>query len=99
MQRPLLTQVVEVCIAALNEERSHYSFVHSKTECMQCPLLPQVVEVCIAALNLGAIVAYLNILADVLSSVAGTIIPPGAEPSRSAYIAGGEDATQLACIA
>ncbi len=41
------------------------------------------------ALNLGSIVAYLNILADVLSSVAGTIIPPGAEPSRNAYIMGG----------
>jgi hypothetical protein len=35
------------------------------------------VELCSAALNLGAIVAFLNILADVLSSVAGTIIPPG----------------------
>lgn len=48
----------------------------------------QLVELCTAALNLGAIVAYLNILADVLSSVAGTIIPPGAEPSRAGYIAG-----------
>jgi hypothetical protein len=37
----------------------------------------QVVELCNAALNLGSIVAFLNILADVLSSVAGTIIPPG----------------------
>lgn len=48
----------------------------------------QVVEFCIAATNLGALVAFLDILADVLSSVAGTIIPPGAEPSRHAYIAG-----------
>ncbi|GAX76712.1 hypothetical protein CEUSTIGMA_g4158.t1 [Chlamydomonas eustigma] len=48
----------------------------------------KVVEVCTAALNMGALVAYLNILADVLSSVAGTIIPPGAEPSRSVYLAG-----------
>eukprot|EP00198_Chlamydomonas_reinhardtii_P010547 XP_001699884.1 amino acid transporter [Chlamydomonas reinhardtii] len=48
----------------------------------------QVVELCTAALNLGCIVAYLNILADVLSAVAGTIIPPGAEPSRNAYIMG-----------
>lgn len=47
------------------------------------------VELCTAALNLGAIVAYLNILADVLSSVAGTLIPPGAEPSRSAFVTGG----------
>jgi len=48
------------------------------------------VELCTAALNLGGIVAYLNILADVLSSVAGTIIPPGAEPSRNQYIAGAQ---------
>ncbi|GIL69642.1 hypothetical protein Vretifemale_561, partial [Volvox reticuliferus] len=48
----------------------------------------QVVQLCTAALNLGCIVAYLNILADVLSAVAGTIIPPGAEPSRNAYITG-----------
>jgi len=48
----------------------------------------KIVEVCTAALNLGALVAYLNILADVISSVAGTIIPPGAEPSRSVYLAG-----------
>jgi hypothetical protein len=48
----------------------------------------QVVELCIAAMNLGALVAFLDILADVLSSVAGTIIPPGAEPSRHAYITG-----------
>lgn len=48
----------------------------------------QLVELCTAAINLGCIVAYLNILADVLSSVAGTIIPPGAEPSRGVYITG-----------
>lgn len=46
------------------------------------------VEACIAALNLGALVAFLDILADVLSAVAGTLIPPGAEPSRHAYIVG-----------
>jgi sodium-coupled neutral amino acid transporter 10 len=49
-----------------------------------------ILELCTAALNLGAIVAYLNILADVLSSVAGTIIPPGAEPSRHTYITGAQ---------
>lgn len=27
--------------------------------------------------------AYVNVLADVLSSVAGSVIPPGAEPSRN----------------
>ena len=32
--------------------------------------------------------AYVNILADVLSSVAGSVIPPGAEPSRNALMAG-----------
>ena len=36
----------------------------------------------------GALVAYVNILADVLSSVAGSVIPPGAEPSRNALMAG-----------
>ena len=46
------------------------------------------VKVCIVAVNLGALVAYLNIIADVLSSVAGTIIPPGAEPSRHILIIG-----------
>jgi amino acid permease len=48
----------------------------------------QIVELCTAALNLGCVIAYINILADVLSAVAGTIIPPGAEPSRNVYIAG-----------
>jgi sodium-coupled neutral amino acid transporter 10 len=48
----------------------------------------RIVDFCTAALNLGSIVAYLNILADILSAVAGTIIPPGAEPSRSVYLAG-----------
>lgn len=52
------------------------------------PLGRKVVEVCTAALNMGCMVAYLNILADVLSSVAGTIIPPGAEPSRGVYLVG-----------
>lgn len=33
--------------------------------------------------------AYLNVMADVLSSVAGSIIPPGAEPSRGLVLAGG----------
>lgn len=37
---------------------------------------------CLFTLNLGCLVAYVNILADVLSSVAGSIIPPGAESSR-----------------
>lgn len=43
---------------------------------------------CVFMLNLGALVAYVNILADVLSSVAGSIIPPGAEPSRNIIMAG-----------
>ena len=47
-------------------------------------------EVCICASNLGCIVAFLNILADTLSSVAGTLIPPSAEPSRSTYMAGAQ---------
>lgn len=39
-------------------------------------------DACIVAMNMGAIVAYLNLSTDVLSYAAGTIIPPGAEPSR-----------------
>ncbi len=46
------------------------------------------VNVSISLLNMGALVAYINILADVLSSVAGSIIPPGAEPSRDIMLAG-----------
>ena len=48
----------------------------------------RVLNVCVFLLNLGALVAYVNILADVLSSVAGSIIPPGAEPSRSMIMSG-----------
>lgn len=51
-------------------------------------MILQVLIVCIVALNLGCLVAYVNILADVLSSVAGSIIPPGAEPSRNALLTG-----------
>ena len=43
---------------------------------------------CVFLLNLGALVAYVNILADVLSSVAGSVIPPGAEPSRNIIMTG-----------
>lgn len=45
-------------------------------------------EICICASNLGCIVAFLNILADTLSSVAGTLIPPSVEPSRGTYMMG-----------
>ncbi len=61
------------------------------------PVGRKTIEVCTAALNLGALVAYLNILADVLSSVAGTIIPPGAEPSRSGYLMGEREDRRRAC--
>ena len=44
--------------------------------------------VCVVALNLGCMVAYLNVLADVLSSVGGSIIPPGAEPTRALLLTG-----------
>ena len=33
-------------------------------------------------MQVGGLVGYLNILADTCSSVAGTVIPPGMEPSR-----------------
>ena len=49
----------------------------------------RVMGTCVFLLNLGALVAYVNILADVLSSVAGSIIPPGAEPSRNIIMTGG----------
>ncbi|KAL0050456.1 hypothetical protein WJX82_011533 [Trebouxia sp. C0006] len=48
----------------------------------------RVMGTCVFMLNLGALVAYVNILADVLSSVAGSIIPPGAEPSRNIIMTG-----------
>lgn len=41
------------------------------------------VDSCVIAMNVGSVVAYLNILTDTISSVAGTVIPPGAEPSRN----------------
>eukprot|EP00798_Chlamydomonas_sp_ICE-L_P030849 gene30849-35889_t len=46
------------------------------------------IDLCSFSINMGCMVAYLNMMADVLSSVAGTIIPPGAEPSRNAYVVG-----------
>ncbi len=49
--------------------------------------LLQTVAVMAAAGGHRALVAYINILADVLSSVAGTIVPPGAEPSRDVMMA------------
>lgn len=52
----------------------------------------RVMGTCVFMLNLGALVAYVNILADVLSSVAGSIIPPGAEPSRNIIMAGEQKA-------
>lgn len=53
----------------------------------------RVMGTCVFMLNLGALVAYVNILADVLSSVAGSIIPPGAEPSRNIIMTGEQKAT------
>ncbi|PSC69840.1 divinyl chlorophyllide a 8-vinyl-chloroplastic isoform A [Micractinium conductrix] len=41
------------------------------------------VDSCVVAMNVGSVVAYLNILTDTVSTVAGTVIPPGAEPSRN----------------
>jgi amino acid permease len=40
------------------------------------------VRVCVVALLLGCSVAYVNIVSDIFSGVAGTIVPAGAEPSR-----------------
>ncbi|GAB4819563.1 hypothetical protein N2152v2_006609 [Parachlorella kessleri] len=45
------------------------------------------VDLCITVMNLGSLVAYLNILADMFSLVANTVIPPGAEPSRNMLLA------------
>lgn len=56
----------------------------------------RVMGTCVFMLNLGALVAYVNILADVLSSVAGSIIPPGAEPSRNIVMTGGQPCQQQA---
>jgi amino acid permease len=46
------------------------------------------VDLSITIMNLGSLVAYLNILADMFSLVANTVIPPGAEPSRNMLLAG-----------
>ena len=46
------------------------------------------IHFCIIVINLGAMVSYLNVLADVLSSVSGSIIPPGLEPSRTSVLLG-----------
>ena len=40
------------------------------------------VRVCVVALLMGCSVAYVNIVSDIFSGVAGTIVPAGAEPSR-----------------
>lgn len=45
-----------------------------------------VFKLCLLAKS-RALIAYVNILADVLSSVAGTVVPPGAEPSRNVMLA------------
>ena len=42
----------------------------------------RVVRTATLALLMGCVVAYINIISDIFSSVAGTIVPPGAEPSR-----------------
>lgn len=46
------------------------------------------VNLCVVTVNMGSLVAYVNVLADVWSAVTGTIIPPGAEPSRGAMMTG-----------
>jgi sodium-coupled neutral amino acid transporter 10 len=46
------------------------------------------VELSVGVMSMGSIVAYLNILADTFSTVAGSIVPPGAEPSRNAILVG-----------
>ena len=40
------------------------------------------VRICVVALLMGCSVAYVNIVSDIFSGVAGTIVPAGAEPSR-----------------
>ena len=42
-----------------------------------------VTEVSTFTLQLGALVAYVNILTDVLSPIANSVLPPSAEPSRT----------------
>ena len=45
------------------------------------------VAACVWALQLGSVVASVNIMADLLSAFAGSVVPPGAEPSRQGIIA------------
>eukprot|EP00210_Caulerpa_lentillifera_P000183 g178.t1 len=68
------------------------------------------IHFCVLMINLGAMVSYLNVLADVLSSVSGTLIPPGLEPSRTEVLIGitvlailpiavfVQDTASLACV-
>lgn len=41
------------------------------------------VSLAIVVMQLGTLVAYVNVLSDVLSGVAGSVIPPSAEPTRA----------------
>eukprot|EP00898_Chlorokybus_atmophyticus_P003692 jgi/Chlat1/4323/Chrsp29S04486 len=45
------------------------------------------VDFCIILFELGSLVAFVNILADIMSGVAGTIVPPGAEEHRNLFMA------------
>lgn len=47
-----------------------------------------IVHISILSVNFGAMVMYLNVIADVLSSFSGTIIPPGLDSMRSMIIIG-----------
>jgi hypothetical protein len=44
------------------------------------------VAACVWTLQLGSLVASLNVLADLTSAFAGSVVPPGAEPSRTGVI-------------
>ncbi len=61
------------------EEVARYSFG---------PLGQGLVDFSISVINLGSLVAYLNLATDTFSLVAGTIVPPGAEPSRTSILLG-----------
>ncbi|KAL4527497.1 hypothetical protein Ndes2526A_g08720 [Nannochloris sp. 'desiccata'] len=61
------------------EEIARYCFGH---------LGKGLVDFSISVINLGSLVAYLNLASDTFSLVAGTIVPPGAEPSRTEILLG-----------
>lgn len=66
-------------------KRASYEDIAEKAYGRPGRMVAMIANTCV---NLGCLVAYVNVLCDVLSSVANSVIPPGAEPSRWVIMAG-----------